>query len=710
MAPMPAYEIATRQEIESIFARTSELLDKLLDEDDEAEKDGTEDDEPEIGEGRSRGIALALEGLRFCCVAAEALRDTTLADVAFDAHSTLHRFDPHPSGHHHRANRAITALLDAGLAVDGRVRELAVDEDSDVRAGVAAGLSAADPPSRALLEKLSTDPVPEVRDAAKKSLSSVSEVPWWSGKWKTDPAARLLPEERHEAGLALRQVSALRDLPSYELFKKGSTKLQELETHLAALPDAIAVEAIELMCRGCDGFELGQMSGLIVRMANATGGAEAVMALVAVWGPSHLGGLAGDTLSKALRGASREARLAIARSCIECASSSSVKDRGFRTTALMAASLAGELWPVEEDISFVLDALLSDALYSGGKSTDYVRSQVADALRLEGVDPTPVKERLIEARLAGYPGAWRDIGSKADALLERLPAPALREVAERALDAEANATVTWALEQLLGPAYDANRDGTREDRVRAFLDHPRTRALVVANADLTDRALGVLRSMLAGDQLTYPEVVATFSSIDRLYGGLASRPREDDEREAARLETQQREAREAVADFFNPDRPSGPPSEQEWEALSRARENHHESDPRVRVSQWSNTLRVGPWTPYEQAELETYLALCRNVEGGGDTSDKLVVLNVATAVASKPTIELAPILDELIALAPKGARPYLRMIRADVRKFLGLKPPPKADADARAKSLPGGEWDEDEDEDEDDALDEDERE
>src|SRR5262249_28055321 len=152
---------------------------------------------------------------------------------------------------------------------------------------------------------------------------------------------------------------------------------------------------------------------------------------------------------------------------------------------------------------------------------------------------TPFLERVLEARLAGYPGTWRRLGSVLDKLFARVQGPVLRPVAEQAILGDNEDSIRWGLVQLVGPAHDPTRDAPPLELLARFLAEPRYRKVILSTEALRQRAVALLRADLRADRLAFVEACTTLLLIGDLYGGVAvgsfslRRRRNDEEIEAA---------------------------------------------------------------------------------------------------------------------------------------------------------------------------------
>ena len=685
---MTRYEIATKAEILAIFERSKDLLNQLLDQD-------NEDYDAEVERERSRGIRYVIESFRFCAQAAAALRDPSLGGVVMAAIERARDFDEHAENHHDAMDHALSVLLDMGLAVDKRIRAFAKSDDAGLREAVATGLKPRGAAERALLESLAADPVAAVRKAAKKSLASVRDVPWWTGKWQSDPAARLLPGEIDACGPALRRISEILDHSQYTILHREN-HLAELLAELGKLPDPLAVEAIEHLLRASEHYFFPAAEALLLLLFERRGGLEALDRLIDVWGRGLTGLGFSSELSKVVGAAPPETRLLVCQRLLARAAGAPPAERVelHDSPAWLAATIVSEAWPPDVNVTPVLDAVLAlGAEELPDNATDYVRSKLAETLGLDGLDPTPVLDRLVEARVAGYTGAWEGIHHRADVLLASAPVDVLRRTAERALASEDPATIRWGARLLLDEAFDPGADGPLLERIRAMIVDPRLRPVLLGDRDLVNRALPVLRSELRRDALSYPEAVKTFEGIGHLYGRLANRTTVEP------IEQQHLTAQEEVAAFLGPTELRGPPTAMEWEALRRARAAFPDASLERRANLWVRTLSEGPWTAEERADFDGFFESLR--EGHAEVGFAL-----GSALGSKPDADMMPLFDEIVTRCEDRARPLLKHLRGDARVTLGLPRRPEqpgasganANDDDDDDELPAGDWADDDEE------------
>lgn len=613
-------------------------------------------------------VRCAVQALRFCAHAAGLLGDASLIPLLSRAFAEPALFgDVQGRSSMEEMTAALSALLSAGAPVDHDVRALARDSDARVRQAVAAGLSPTDAAALDLLETLSADPVVEVREAAGQALRVEREVPWWKGKFASDPIPRMAPDDAARVKDALAQLAVLLDTPSYDRGKGA-----ELARLARTLPDPLAVELAEATLSALADTGPTAPPALGTVMLERQDGFAALERVIARWSV-HVStarfGLPGFIASMIVDLADPE-RLDACRALLARAVAVTERAGGERpscSAAWMMATAAAQAWPPGRDLNPVLDAILVLPEAPDGES-DEVAFALEDALRRPGGGPESILKRAIEARLAGYPGRWSPLALTMDAMLDRAPLAELRAAAERALASELDATVAWGLKRLLGPLHKVGRDPPRPVLVRRFFADPRLRRVLVGRDDLAARALPLLREELREGKLEWPEAEVAMRIIDHLYGGLAdSGYFQRRARTPAAAEEQLRKQRAEVRAFLGPRKLQGPPTAEEWVLYRAARARQALRGYDV----WRVALEIlpqGPWTPEDRALLEQALEVALNV-------DRAVALPIAIALAAKPSGADLPLFDELLRVSGEDAQ--VRRCRRVARERLGLAASPE---------------------------------
>ncbi len=305
-------------------------------------------------------------------------------------------------------------------------------------------------------------------------------------------------------GEALRRASELLDRPRYELLHARKDELlPELLGYLRALPDTLAIEPLEKVCTSTAPMSTDEAAPLLLHLLEREGGADAFLRMLEAWGREDLPDLRAIDLKRVLPMAPAPARAALCRRLLAYVAETpqGTRFQSRQQAAVLAASFVAVAWPVEADITPVLDELLRLGAEEGAWDWNSqaparkLLEALAGALSPESVDPRRCGSTLRGAR-AGYPIPWKGFAGRADALLDRAPKEALRRTAERAIHSEDEATITWAAGKLLDEVFDPEKDGAHVDRARALVSDPRLRPVMIQSDGLRDRAVATLRADL----------------------------------------------------------------------------------------------------------------------------------------------------------------------------------------------------------------------
>jgi hypothetical protein len=660
--------LASAEEIRGIAERALAHLDQLgsrtYDDDDD---DDDDDPDPRQGRRRAREDAEfrgAKEALRFASIAAGLLGDARLVGLLARILEQLDNWDNHAPDDVEASARGLTLLLEAGAPVDGDVEELAEHRKDRVRAAVAEGLSPRDARSIALLEKLSQDRIADVRRPAKAALAEARAVPWWVGKFESDPAGKLSPEEALQHKETLEKLSALLDEPRYAILQKD----EEIAALAGTLPDTLAIEVARVALSG-GGMYDARLPALGAMMLARAGGVEAFICVCEAWSKVRHFMIIDDHVQMV---ASAPAELR-ERACLALARYAASQEEDVRTEqggpAHLTADIAGKAFPPAGDLLALLDIML--AIPNVAEHTiDWAAAGLSDAFESAEIDPSRLQPRLIEARLAGFPGQWQRLSSAADVLLAKLPADVLRTAAEQAMRSEDDDTARWGLARLLFEAYDPERDPEQLELARRFCEDPRFRRLLLDEYDLRNVTSPYMRRALRAGELSFVEATLTLGMIDSLWGGLLGSPfgrrRDEEEEEGGGDSRDKLLAR--FAPFLGPAELHGPVTDEEWIALRRAR-SQKPLDDRTIVMHAFSALPPGPWHPEDQEMFDTALAAC---EAGRDW----YAFSIAAALSQKASEDQLPIFERLLRAAPRD-RYLIRRCRNTARERLGVTAPIK---------------------------------
>jgi hypothetical protein len=594
----------------------------------------------------------AIEALRFCATIAGRTGDAAFAPLLHDIGAELTRWAEHASRHRDVVALAVRALLRRGAAVDDGIELLARHQLACVRQEVAQGLAAAGA-GLPLLEALARDPNADVRTAALAKLATVRDIPWWSSAFPSDPIGRLSPAEAARHRGALEAVA-----------KAAAGRGDGLAAAIKKLPDPFAAEAAEAALGDPTAHRQSGGPAIAAELLVRPGGVDALVRLAAKWaaGDDRHRVYAGEHVAaEAAAAIPKKRRLALALTLARVAAAAAPgPEREPGTAASILAKVAGAAFPAGADPTPLLEIALGMPHEAG--ETDGVSHRLLEPLAAESANLRRCWARLFEARLAGWPGAYRHLHQR-DAILMRAPARLLRRAAEQALVSEDDDTATWALSALLGPAHDRARDGTRAAVVRRFFAEPRYRALLGRTGALAELAIPELRAELRAGRLGFAAARNALTWITCLWGGAAPIVYFGSTREAPAKDPGKAE-RAKLKGLLGPAALQGPPTDEEWERYRAARA----AEPPHDWITWREQMALmppGPWHAADRALLDLCLAEARAGEGGH-------AWLAAMAVAGKPCVEDAALMDELAAMPDDRDHGYVLENRLRFREALGL--------------------------------------
>lgn len=359
-------------------------------------------------------LNLLASALRFCAAAAGELGDPALIAPIVEALEVFPHFDRVERTHVDGMVAGVTSLLSRGAPVTEGVIRLARHPDVRIRVGVAEGLRPTGDAEIALLAELAADPSAYVRKTARKSLDDRVALPWWLGKWSRDPAEIAEDDARaHDA--TLRAIAKILDTSGYEL----KAAWPEVGALAAKLPDALAIDLCEGLLRSGDGGGMVDTTILALLLSRPRGG-DALVRLLRRWDRDDNAGFFGPRqVGPALSALDPADRGPIVGDLVALARAGTSEDRReLFGASVMAAQIAAKAWPEGEDTEPVLDALL--ALAAPERGIDSVQLALAPLLARPPRDPSRMRDRALEARRAGYPGAFADLKHHLEALLAAL--------------------------------------------------------------------------------------------------------------------------------------------------------------------------------------------------------------------------------------------------------------------------------------------------
>jgi hypothetical protein len=576
---------------------------------------------------------------------------------------------------------AVKEMLADGAAVTVEVRRMARSRRSDMRRAVAQGLKPRVEGARELLEALSQDSDPYARQAAREKLATLGEVPWWYGKFRSDPLLRLSDEDGVRLRPTLMGIAEWMDLATYA--RKGREHV--LVEHVCKLPDALALEVAEQFLSSWTERYAEQAAEIARHVAARERGTELVWRLVeaASAGEDHRI-TAAHSIERLFQDADADLRERVGRELLARAAATT----GSLEARVTAARIVASLWPDECDPTPVLDAFV--ALPKGDPaSDDFRRMYLGQCLERETLDLGPVTDRLVEAFKDGCPGPYARLRGVVERAVGSLDPAIQRRLASEALAGDDEQRRTWALCRLCGPLYDEAIDGERWEFAGKLMSDERNRALLV-KAETRQRLVPLLREQLVADLLTLEEASMTMLAIGEIHGGVKdvrgyfAKPEDAAER--------RRKAREAQADWIEAGQ--GPPTAAEWAAFRRLSRRAIEDD----ASNPETLLVCIPEGPWQAADRELLDALVRRFDAARD--EKAIgslAWRIGSVMLGNPIEEDLP---RLVSVAERDRRAspttgsVLDMLLERFRDALGLQPD-----DVKAVTTTTTEWmDEPEDE------------
>jgi hypothetical protein len=390
---------------------------------------------------------------------------------------------------------------------------------------------------------------------------------------------------------------------------------------------------------------------------------------------------------KMVEGAPREARLAV---CMELARSAfarpSEERLEIRSAACLRASIAAGAFPLEEEV----DPLIELSLALPYEQFDHVASSASDALVEPGARVSaPMLERMIQARLAGYPGSWRALWRGTDEIIRALPREQLRPVAEAAIRSDDEQTVAYGLLRLCLEAHDPDNDPAPAEVLRRLGEDRRLMRVIALDYHLARMSTPWLRERLRAGALRFDEALKLTDAVHALWGGKVDWQYLG----APKLA----EERAKVAAFLGSEEQQGPFTEEEWAALRRLRAMTPLDD----VNDMFGALFALPAGPAWDPEDEALLARALERVKAGESR---LTWPMAEALKNKPSLDKLPLFEVLLAHEPDSDdKERIRDARMRARWALGLPDEPEPAEDGDTEEEPAGvAWMDEEDDEDDD--------
>ena len=594
----------------------------------------------------------ALTALRFVAGAAAVWPDPSLLPVLARGFDELDGWNDLHRGSHEVVAYAIQCVIEAGAPINETVTELAEHPNQDIREAVARGLSPKNARAVPLLSKLALDPIADVRNPAREALG---DVPFWLGKFDSDPLARLSDREAEAHKQTLEELSALLDEPRDTLVRRD----EDLARLAGALPDPLAVEVARIVL-AAGGGTFGDFTRLGAMMVAREGGIDALLQVCRAWAELPRFSL-GDAHIEMVSRAPAEVRLSACVALARFAISEPASERAeLRGAPAIAAQIAARAFPLDADASPIFDLCSADREDEDDGSDDRAFIELCRIWRREGLDVGPFADRILAARLAGFRGRWKHMWG-IEARLAALPRETLRAAATEAFGKDDEGTVRWGIETLLFAAHDPERDPDPIDLALKFWDDPRLRSIVLEHHDLPKIFVSFLRPALRRGELSFSHAAKTVRTIEALWPARSP-------------------AEERYQPLFGPEDLQGPPTEAELSVMRRVRDAHVFAGDRDWLAAL-DALPRGPWHPEDLAFMERAVRGC--VEGDLDLH-----YLVALELRNRPSPAVLPLFDRLIIPGHEEAHALRSMLR-DTREKLGLGP---ADDEDEDEDEAAGEW------------------
>jgi hypothetical protein len=574
---------------------------------------------------RSYQIATSIAALRFCAANAATLKEVSLLPSLIEAIEALGFYNDEGGDLLYVTLRAIKTLLPLAPLLPKEALALVSHRRPEFRAALAEGLPATNTQALELLEVLAIDSSAEVRGPAQRKLSSLREIPWWAGKFSSDPLALLGDEDKSTLKPILEDLCKLLDLTYAS--KEQSAQVASLAEKL---PEALL---FALARRALSDFEQvrGWQRSLLGVILRRPGGCPLVWELMSLhWSNAEFGFAMGYLIADVMGGMSSEARASICLEFLDYLSAPEVASAKHKPQRGVVDVIV-KSWPSEVDPSPILEAILLEKISASG---------ITELFKRQELNIEPVLDRFVEAHAAGYPGAWNSLSTVGQELISRAPIEVLQRAVALSLNSENDELALWGLRQRINKSYDEQHDPPRYVLMEQLFAVPRYRTLIYKDIELRPYALPLLRRELVSKPLSFSEASNIMRCIDGVYGGLEFILKD---LHAASAEKQEKR-REELELFFGPEALRGPASEAEWRCYRALREPPQEADnPEARLEFWSNALHIlpsGPLPPEDKTFLQG--ALQRRESG-----ERIPGLWLGFALALDPLPEYLPFLEKV---------------------------------------------------------------
>ncbi|MBI4814984.1 MAG: hypothetical protein HY791_01920 [Deltaproteobacteria bacterium] len=525
--------------------------------------------------------------------------------------------------------RGVTGVLSSGQVPLGFAKRWASHDSEEVRRAVALSLQVTSPEASTILDRLARDSAPEVRAAAQRRLKASQEVPWWFGKFSSDPAVRLGTEVSETLKSTLARLSALLDGYTTD----DASALGELAR---VLPDDLLADlTITLVGRSRHSLDYPELVSVLLDRPALSG---RFIELVEAFARSDKNS-ANRQLGALAATKSESSRTELFWALVRAAST---QPRSARAELFSPASslmrIAGEIYPplanLEPLLDFVLNWSSSDS--AEASQSDLAISCVTPLFGKSKEGASSVRSRFLQARLEGFKGGWRPLANVSSQVFSGGTNEELRPFAEAALSSADDGTVRWGLLTLFR-AYDPERDPPGPVLARALFSDPRFRPLLLDPA-LVDFVVSMAREALLAQELELESACKVVGSIERVYGSGDPKP----------------------SPFFVPAQPM---SQAEWRAFRAIRDR---SQPSAKALKCIERQSDGQWAPEDRRFLE----VCFGAVG----PENWIAFSIGEALLENPPPDFADLFGRIFTANTAAFHRHWRRQGKEVLTKLGLDP------------------------------------
>lgn len=637
---------------------------------------GSEDDDQDPEKERLQSLTrrAAMDALAFAASQAAALQDPSLIGQIEEAVDAIADWNDDPRSIMASLGKAAGVLAGVESTPSKSTERLVRSTQDEVRYGMASGMRPVSPGAIELLRLLAKDPERYIRGPAVQSLGPDNAPPWWEGWFSADPAGRMTADQMTAAAPVLAKLKEMADKQWWTVGREEESAFPDL---VGALPDPLATElGVAVLKREIRGDKAAPRVLAAVLMRP---GAEAALeTVVRHRAARHFAEVHyfESVLAEAVPNVPTARRAEVALHFARKAAGASVQQRRDSGSMARAWGLVFEkLWPREADPTAVLElALAADGAADGDRhEMDWALGPIGSAIASSAVDPVALLPRVVDAKLAGTPGAWKHLWAAVNAWVAAAPRDVRRDAALRALRSEDDAVLTWGLTELTGDLRDPDEDASPLAAIERHFAVPERRAVMLRDHTLSARSLVPLRRALR-EGASGKAGATAMRVIDSLWGGLASGFDEvvHGSRRDKDLGEHRAKERAGHAPWLGDVSMQGPASEEEWRLWREARSGLLQgAEP-----EWRVVLRLLPDTPgtWHPDDLRLIELAFRALESHPKPPDPMIL---AMALAGNPIRDHLPLWEVLNRACSDAAdRRYVRNGLRAFQQALGITPDP----------------------------------